>query len=96
MSAGQEVAELAENYMRQKISIGTRAGLDAARRRGVRLGRPRTTNDEIVRVIHIMRGEGCSLREIANFLNTSGVPTARTGKQWYASTVRSILAQGEK
>jgi hypothetical protein len=42
------------------------------------------------------REAGRSLREIATDLNDAGVPTAQGGAQWYASTVRAVLASAER
>ncbi|HOO45509.1 MAG TPA: recombinase family protein [Deltaproteobacteria bacterium] len=45
----------------------------------------------VIRHIISLNEEGRSLRYIASFLNKEGV-TAKRGGEWYASTVRSILA----
>ena len=37
------------------------------------------------------REDGQSLRAIAHQLNRNGVPTARGGGQWHASTVKAVL-----
>jgi hypothetical protein len=46
-----------------------------------------------VRRIERHRARGDSLRAIADSLNDSKVPTVYGGKQWYASTVRAVLAR---
>ncbi len=46
----------------------------------------------VVRHIFAWRDGGASLGAIAARLNEAGVPTARGGARWYASTVRAILA----
>ncbi len=45
---------------------------------------------EIVRRIHRLRDECCSLRQIAERLNDAGIPS-KNGGRWYASTVRYLL-----
>jgi hypothetical protein len=60
---------------------------------GVRLGRPPTVPKAIVRRIQRQRARGDTLRAIADSLNLDGVPTAQGGAQWYAATVRGILAR---
>ncbi len=50
------------------IRTRVKAGLDHAKARGVRLGRPQVRNNEAV---HKLRAEGLSLREIAAKLNVS-------------------------
>lgn len=100
-------AALAEKE-RKLISERTKAGLRAAKVRGVRLGNPRLA--EIRAVVnartaaeadsfavtvapHIRqaKAEGASsLRDIADKLNASNVPTARGGR-WAAATVRNVL-----
>lgn len=47
----------------------------------------------IVLRIQRLRGEGCSLREIANHLNEELIPS-KNGCRWYASTVSYILGNG--
>ena len=60
---------------------------------GVRLGRPPTVPARIVRRIQRQRARDDSLRAIADSLNRDEVPTAQGGAQWYAATVRGILAR---
>lgn len=80
-------------WERETIGERTKVALEAARERGVVLGRPRDVSEELVAEIGDMRTQGYSLREIAEHLNETGVPTARGGAQWHPSTVRGILAQ---
>jgi hypothetical protein len=44
----------------------------------------------VLPLIQPLRAEGRSLREIANVLNTRGVPTARGGK-WAPTQIADIL-----
>jgi hypothetical protein len=48
---------------------------------------------KVVRRIERQRARGDSLRVIADSLNADKVPTAQGGKQWYAVTVRGVLAR---
>jgi hypothetical protein len=58
---------------------------------GVRLGRPPTLPQAVVRRIQRQRARGDSYRKIAADLNESAVPTAQGGREWYAATVRHVL-----
>lgn len=46
---------------------------------------------QVVNRIVAERAAGMSLSSIADLLNDEGVPTARGGARWYASTVRAVL-----
>ena len=48
----------------------------------------------VLPLIQPLRAEGRSLREIANSLNTRGVPTARGGK-WAPTQIADILKRAE-
>ena len=88
---GNVVAATAQ-YERDLIAARTREALAARRRAGTRLGRPVTLPREVRERIARDRAEGRSLRAIADALTAEGVPTARGGKRWHASTVRAVLA----
>jgi len=74
-----------------RVSWGGGAALAAKRAPGVRLGRPPTVPQSIVRRIQRLRARGLSLRAIAEELNDAGVSTAQGGKRWYAATLRHVL-----
>jgi DNA invertase Pin-like site-specific DNA recombinase len=91
---------------RRAISARTKAALQAAKRRGVKLGRtgaellaPRfkaeaqARADELAPLIRELQAEGYSLREIADELTKRNVPTQRSGK-WHHQLVRRILQRG--
>jgi DNA invertase Pin-like site-specific DNA recombinase len=78
---------------RRLISQRTREALAAKKAAGVRLGRPPAVPKPIVRRIRRQRARGDTLRAIADGLNRDRVPTAQGGAQWYAATVRGILAR---
>ena len=80
-------------FERRLISQRTREALAVKRASGVRLGRPPTVPQTVVRRIKLQRARGDSLRKIAEDLNDSGVPTAQGGARWYEATVRGILAR---
>jgi hypothetical protein len=65
--------------------------LAVKRASGVRLGRPPTLPQPVVRRIQRQRARGDSLRKIADELNEAKIPTAQGGVQWYAATVRHVL-----
>ena len=93
-------------HEREMISQRTRAALAQAKRRGTVLGNPRLAqarlnaadaNREIVPASTVafmakMRGQGESLRAIAEQLNALNIRTPR-GSEWYANTVRAVLLQ---
>ncbi|MEJ7790975.1 MAG: recombinase family protein [Gaiellaceae bacterium] len=66
--------------------------LDTARRATRRpVGRPTTLPTATVQRIRREYGAGRSLGEIARALEDEGVPTAHGGRQWWPSTIRSVL-----
>jgi DNA invertase Pin-like site-specific DNA recombinase len=78
-------------FERRLIGQRTREALAAKKAAGVRLGRPPTVPQPVVRRIQRQRARGDSLRAIADGLNEDGVPTAQGGVRWYAATVRHVL-----
>ena len=78
-------------FERRLISQRTKEALAVKKAQGVRLGRPPTMPQAVVRRIQRQRARGDSLRKIADDLNEAGVPTAQGGVQWYAATVRHVL-----
>lgn len=92
--AGQMLANVMASfaeYERQVIGERTRVALAARKSAGFKLGGPRLISDDIVQQIVRCRSAGHSLRTIAEDLNSRGVPTARDGKQWYPSTIATVL-----
>ena len=64
----------------------------AAKRRGVKLGRPAALPDSTATRLRALRAEGQSFRAIAEQLNAEGVPAA-LGGIWHTSTVSKTLAR---
>ncbi len=92
--AGEMVANVilsTAQYERRLIGQRTRDALAAKRAAGVRLGRPQTLPDSTVVRIVAERTAGRSLRCIAGALTCDGVPTARGGAEWQASSVKAVL-----
>jgi DNA invertase Pin-like site-specific DNA recombinase len=79
-------------FERRLIGQRTRDALAAKRASGVTLGRPRTMSDSVVARIREERASGLTLSAIADGLSRDNVPTAQSGRRWYASTVRKVLA----
>jgi DNA invertase Pin-like site-specific DNA recombinase len=94
--AGEAMAHVLATFgqfERRLIGQRTKEALAAMKANGVRLGRPATVPKSVVRRIQRQRACGDSLRTIADSLNADGVPTGQGGAQWYAATVRGILAR---
>jgi hypothetical protein len=56
-------------------------------------GRPPTLPRNVVERIRLQYARGHGLAEIARALNDDGVPTAHGGRQWWPSTVRTVLVR---
>jgi resolvase-like protein/recombinase len=92
--AGEAMANMLATFAqfeRRLISQRTREALAVKRAAGVRLGRPPTLPQAVVRRIQRQRARGDSLRAIADSLNRDEVATARGGVRWYSATVRQVL-----
>jgi DNA invertase Pin-like site-specific DNA recombinase len=70
----------------------TKDALAVKKAQGYRLGRPATMPDETRAKIHALRNSGVTLQGVADTLNAEGIPTARGGLKWYASTVQKAIA----
>lgn len=82
---------------RKLISDRTSAALQVAKANGKRLGVGNRTMppDVLAAIVGMREDEGLSMSAIANQLNAQQTPTARGGKRWYPSTVRSALGTHE-
>lgn len=72
-----QLAVFAE-FEREQISDRTKAGMEAARKRGVKIGRPSAlTDDQIVHARELVRVQGMSYGEIATLFKVSKQTIAR-------------------
>ncbi|GAA2828622.1 DNA invertase Pin-like site-specific DNA recombinase [Leucobacter komagatae] len=78
-------------WERRMIGQRTKEGLAEAKRRGVKVGRPRSVSPEARDRIVQMRREGLSYGAIAKALNDDCVPLPAGGHFWFASSVRSAI-----
>jgi peptidoglycan hydrolase-like protein with peptidoglycan-binding domain/DNA invertase Pin-like site-specific DNA recombinase len=79
-------------WERERVGQRTRKGLEAARARGHRIGRPAVDDmPELKERIAAMRAEGLTLQAIADRLNEEGVPTLRGGEKWRPSSVQAAV-----
>lgn len=76
----------------ESIRKRTKDALAVKKSQGYRLGRPATMADETRARINALRNSGVTLQGVADTLNTEGIPTARGGSKWYASTVQKAIA----
>jgi DNA invertase Pin-like site-specific DNA recombinase len=79
-------------FERELIGERTSAALQAAKSRGVRLGRPPTIDLATARRILTLRRSGLSTVKIAAQLNVEGVPTIG-GRPWQPSTITRVLSR---
>jgi DNA invertase Pin-like site-specific DNA recombinase len=79
---------------RRLIAQRTKEAPEAARRKGVRLGRPPVVPDAVRSVVlRLHSEERWSARRIATHLQHSGIEAPHGGTRWHASTVTRIVAQ---
>ena len=98
------LAAVAE-HERETMSARTKAALVAAKVHGVRLGNPRPDleaarrrasanasrfRETVAPLVHRLRKDGLSLRQVAAELNARGIHAAR-GRRWQASSILSVL-----
>jgi DNA invertase Pin-like site-specific DNA recombinase len=88
---GSILAAVAQFELEQ-IRKRTKDALAVKKAQGYRLGRPATMPEETRARINALRNSGVTLQGVADTLNTEGIPTARGGSKWYASTVQKAIA----
>jgi DNA invertase Pin-like site-specific DNA recombinase len=91
--AGRKVANVLMSvgaWERERVGERTRKGLEAARAKGQRIGRPAVDDvPDLKERIAAMRANGMTLQAIADRLNREGVSTLRGGEKWRPSSVQA-------
>lgn len=80
-------AEFERNVIRQR----TVDALAEKREEGVRLGRPRALDDDLLLAVVEYYLANPNFSAVARWLNDSAVPTAHGGKMWYPASVQKIV-----
>jgi DNA invertase Pin-like site-specific DNA recombinase len=78
-------------WERKLIGARTKEALAVKKANGVKLGRPRTLDEDTRAYIWHQRHSGFSYAQIARVLNEGDVPPAHGGKKWWPETVRGIV-----
>lgn len=78
-------------FERDIIRQRTRDGLAVKREEGVRLGRRREINDELLEAVLAMYHSTANFSGTARWLNANGVETPHNGKMWYPATVQKLV-----
>lgn len=78
-------------FERNVIAQRTRDGLAEKRAEGVRLGRPRTIDDNLLMAILGAYQVEKNYSAVARWLNEAGTPTPQGGKQWYPMVISKIV-----
>jgi DNA invertase Pin-like site-specific DNA recombinase len=92
--SGEMVANVLATFAqfeRQLIGQRTKEALAVKKANGVKLGRPRTLDEDTRAYIWHQRHSGFSYAQIARVLNEGDVPPAHGGKKWWPETVRGIV-----
>lgn len=84
------MAQIAE-WERETIGLRTREGLAAKRAQGVRLGRPRTADDELLELVVSTWLDLRNFSEAARTLTDRGVLTPQGKALWYPGSVRNMV-----
>jgi len=82
-------------YERKLIGQRTRDALAARKAAGVQLGTVHRMPADIERRIVDAYAAGDGLTTIARALTAEGIPTARGGTTWRASTVQAVIRRAE-
>lgn len=85
------ILALFAEFERDMISQRTMDGLAEKRAAGVRLGRPRSVDDRVLKQIIRAYVQKPNYSAIARWLNETGVPTPQGGKMWYPMTISNIV-----
>jgi DNA invertase Pin-like site-specific DNA recombinase len=102
----RRIVDAFSEYERLIIKARTKAGMQAKRRRGERVGQlpygadvgadgVRLVENEgelaAVAVVYELRGRGLSLQAVAEKLNEMGIPTKKEGARWHTTQVFRLL-----
>lgn len=92
--AGQAMAGVLAvfaQFERDVISQRTKDGLAEKRAEGVRLGRPRSINDDLLEAVIGMYLSEENYCKVARDLNAAGLATPHGGQKWYPATIRKLV-----
>ena len=79
-------------WERERVGERTCKGLEAARAKGDRIGRPAVSDvPQLKERIAAMRASGVTLQAIADRLNQDRIPTLRGGEKWRPSSVQTAV-----
>lgn len=78
-------------FERDVISQRTKDGLAEKRAQGVRLGRPRAIDDDLLEAIMTEFMSQNNYSAVARWLNEARIPTAHGGKMWYPASVQKVV-----
>jgi DNA invertase Pin-like site-specific DNA recombinase len=102
----RRIVDAFSEYERLIIKARTKAGMQAKRRRGERVGQlpyGADVGDDGVRlvenegelaalaVVHELRGRGLSMQAIAEKMNEMKIPTKKDGARWHTTQVFRLL-----
>lgn len=89
------ILALFAQFERDVIRQRTLDGLAEKRADGVRLGRRRSIDDELLKAIVEAWHADQSWSKVARWLNSAQVPTAAGGKMWYPASVQKVVESAD-
>lgn len=102
----KEIVKAVVAALNKQVSIRTKAALDQKRRMGHRIGKvpygkdlsedgamliDNPSEQQALKIIHKLRKEGLSLREIAAKLGEMSIPTKSNSRIWCHATIARIV-----
>jgi DNA invertase Pin-like site-specific DNA recombinase len=91
-AAMAQVVSVFSELERKRIGERTKEALAVKKAEGVQLGRPASISPQLAKRIVRMPKQGMTLQAICDVLNDEGVPTARGGRMWRPTSLRTVLA----
>lgn len=85
------ILALFAQFERDLIIQRTTDGLAEKKAQGVRLGRKRIVDDNLLMAIVGMYQIDKNFSKVARWLNEAGTPTPNGGRQWYPATIQKIV-----